>query len=211
VLNRRLQAAQRKEDRKNQTYQHSIHRRQEYFANHVGQRSKAVTVMRERLRREEDEYYVSYRRARQETERIQDEVNRRTGFVQVNHPSDEEGANNLPGHRQNVPVVPPAVPIPEGFAPVDLPAPDMEKCGKEDHLTGEDYDPERTVMLSDGRCYSYAFVVQLYNDAVRRRRPFISPFTRQPFSPPDVNIVLTIKQRLQMGGAQTRKLYKKYV
>jgi len=81
----------------------------------------------------------------------------------------------------------------------------MERCGTEDHLTGEDYDPERTVMLSDGRCYSFGFIVQLYNTSARGRRPFISPFTRLPFTPQDLAIVLTIKQQLSMGGKRTRK------
>jgi len=65
-------------------------------------------------------------------------------------------------------------------------------------------------MLSDGRCYSYEFIVQLYNTAARGRRPFISPFTRQAFSPQDVAIVLTLKQQLRMGGRRrrTRKHHK---
>lgn len=211
-LRTRHERAQREEDRKQRSYQQAVDRKRQYYADHRGQSSKAVKDMRARLTREEDESYETYMVSRREAERILVEINRRGGFVaHGNNPNsngEEEGIPMMPGPIPVGPEVP--VPIPAGFVPVAIPAPNMATCGREDHLTGEDYDPATTVMLSDGRCYSYAFIVQLYNNAARGRRPFISPFTRQAFSPQDVAIVLTLKQQLRMGGRRTRKHHKKH-
>ncbi len=103
-------------------------------------------------------------------------------------------------YRHRAPGVGPAFPVP-------IPPPDMARCGTEDPLTGEDYDPARTVMLSDGHCYGYDFIVQLYNNSIRDGSSFISPFNRQPFSPQDVAIVRTLKQgaRQNAGRRKSRK------
>jgi hypothetical protein len=208
ALRTRHEQVQREEDRKQRSYQTAMDRKRQYYADHRGQSSKAVKDMRARLTREEDELYDTYMVSRREAERILVEIHRRSGYVARNNDpgtnEEEEGVPVMPG--PNVPRAPDApVPIPAGFEPVAIPAPDMATCGREDHLTGEDYDPARTVMLSDNRCYSYEFIIQLYNTAARGRRPFISPFTRQAFTPRDVAIVLTLKQQLRLGGARTRK------
>lgn len=63
----------------------------------------------------------------------------------------------------------------------------------------------RTVKLSDGHCYSYNDIVNYYNS--RRQQGFISPFTRQPFTQQDIQIVIAIIQTLnrEQGGRKKSK------
>jgi len=68
----------------------------------------------------------------------------------------------------------------------------------------EPLEPATSVLLSDRQCYSYDSIIGLYNSAALSRQGFRSPLTRQPFTRHDIDIVLTLKQRMN-GGNRTKK------
>jgi hypothetical protein len=64
-------------------------------------------------------------------------------------------------------------------------------------------EPERTVILSDGKCYSFEDAISLY---IQNPHKFKSPFTRQAFTQNDISIVKTLIQRQNnQGGRKSRK------
>ena len=100
--------------------------------------------------------------------------------------------------------------IPAGFKPIRLPRPpDLGACGT-NVISGGNFDPERTVLLSDGNCYDYDILIQLYDAAVDAPRgedgriQFLSPYTRAPFSAKDRKVVFTLKRMAQPSPSASR-------
>jgi hypothetical protein len=85
----------------------------------------------------------------------------------------------------------------------DIPRINLEQdCEKEERSPGEfesgiSYEtiiPSQTVKLSDGRCYSFQDVVNLY-DRAGSRANFKSPYTRVLFTDADYDIVMALLAR----------------
>jgi len=68
------------------------------------------------------------------------------------------------------------------------------------------FEDGKTVILSDGKCYSFEDVVSLYRSNPNN---FKSPFTRQAFTTNDINIAKTLIQRQPtQGGRKSKKTRK---
>jgi len=72
----------------------------------------------------------------------------------------------------------------------------------------EELQPGNTILI-DGKCYDKNDIVNYYNSFLTPNgtfsRPFISPFTRQPYSQQDIAIIRAIKESLPQGGYKRRK------
>jgi len=77
----------------------------------------------------------------------------------------------------------------------------------------EDLQPGNTVLV-DGKCYDKNDIVNYFNSFLRPNgtfaRPFISPFTRQPFSEHDIAIIRAVKASLTQGGNKRRHRTRKH-
>ena len=67
-------------------------------------------------------------------------------------------------------------------------------------ISYEALEPNQTILLSDGHCYSYSDIVNYYNSRTASRQPFVSPYTRGAFSEEDIQYVKALKRRLGRGG-----------
>ena len=61
------------------------------------------------------------------------------------------------------------------------------------------------VKLSDGHCYNYKDIVDFYKSQTRDNKPFVSPFTRDPFTRADIQMVQTVQRQLGLGGRRMRR------
>ena len=189
-------------------YTEAEERLKAYRREHVGQSSKTVKDMRKKLTEASDRAFGRYAAAGREETRLTQEFNRRTGYMAANAPDSEEEEDE-----GIIPPAPPAgaaeahpiPPVPPGFVPVPIPVPDAARCTGTNAMTMEPLEPATSVLLSDGQCYSYDGIIGLYNSAATSRQGFRSPLTRKPFTRDDINIVLTLKQRMNGGKRRTRR------
>jgi hypothetical protein len=137
---------------------------------------------------------------------IQSEVNRLRDPINNTNSAEEE----------EVPTT--SAEIPKGFKSVPIPRPpDFKMCGVEDEKTGKminsisggEFDPERTVFLSDGQCYDYDTLIQMYDTAASNPKKghivFVSPFNRQEFNKNDIDVVFTLKKLMRGTKRGTKK------
>ena len=109
--------------------------------------------------------------------------------------------------------------IPKGFKSVPIPRPpDFKMCGVEDEKTGKminsisggEFDPERTVFLSDGQCYDYDTLIQMYDTAASNPKKghivFVSPFNRKEFNKNVIDVVFTLKKLMRGTKRGTKKV-----
>jgi len=112
--------------------------------------------------------------------------------------NEDDDDSPLPAQR-----VPDLPAIPQGFQPSELP-----NINVDTQCNGETYSPismdplenGKTVILSDGKCYSFDDIANLYRNSHRR---FISPLTREPFTEKDINIARTIFLRKEKEKKST--------
>jgi hypothetical protein len=187
-------------------YNEAEERLKAYKREHTGQSSKAVKDMRKKLTDASDRAFGRYSASRRELTRLTQELNRRSGYMAANAPeSDEEDEGIIPpGPPPGAAEAHPIPPVPPGFVPVPIPVPDAARCTGTNAMTMEPLVPATSVLLSDGQCYSHEGIVGLYNSAATSRQAFKSPLTRKPFTRHDIDMVLTLKQRMN-GGKRTRR------
>lgn len=83
---------------------------------------------------------------------------------------------------------------------------------KESPISYDTIQDGNTVILSDGKCYSFDDVVNLYRSTINTYIKFRSPFTRKLFTNKDKRIAKMLIRRghgTNQGGKKSRKLQKK--
>jgi hypothetical protein len=112
-------------------------------------------------------------------------------------------AGPLPAQR--VPALPP---LPQGFKQSELPNVNIgEQCNGETDspINLEPLESDKTVKLSDGKCYSFDDIATLYRV---NHRDFKSPFSRERFTNDDINIARTLIEKGYgkiEGGRKSKK------
>jgi hypothetical protein len=115
-------------------------------------------------------------------------------------------AGPLPAQR--VPALPP---LPQGFKQSELPNVNIgEQCNGETNspINLEPLESDKTVKLSDGKCYSFDDIATLYRVNYRN---FKSPFSRERFTKDDINIARTLIEKGYgkiEGGRKSKKARK---
>jgi hypothetical protein len=115
-------------------------------------------------------------------------------------------AGPLPAQRVNA-----LPPLPQGFKQSELPNINIaEQCNGETDspINMEPLESDKTVKLSDGKCYSFDDIALLYR---MNHRDFKSPFSRQKFTKDDINIARTLIEKgygKTEGGRKSKKARK---
>jgi hypothetical protein len=206
-IEHRIAHLRRRSEELNDKHSEAEDRLRAYRRAHVGQSSKAVKDMRKKLEEASDRAFGRYAANGREERRLIQEYNRRNGYMEANAPDSDEEDEGI------IPPAPPAgaaeahpiPPVPAGFVPVPIPVPDAARCTGTNAMTMEPLVPATSVLLSDGQCYSHEGIVGLYNSAATSRQGFRSPLTRKPFTRHDIDMVLTLKQRMNGGKRRTRR------